>query len=158
MKGYDHMAYNIALCGEARVGKSSLCNALLGLRDFDRVTRDTILEVDAHIIKQAQLAGQRVAIVRTHAEPQIKGLMRSRGLSAEAAAYTLKRSMFDNMVEELRRYGASPDVDIFFVDRWAFCEENFYQESGIRLGSSDGLLDEPKLLMWLAGLERERSK
>lgn len=122
------------------------------------VTRDTILEVDGHIIKQAQLAGQKVAIVRTHAEPQIKGLMRSRGMSAEAAAYTLKRSMFDNMVEELRRYGASADVDIFFVDRWAFCEENFYQENGIRLGSSDGLLDEPKLLMWLAGLERERSK
>lgn len=36
MKGYEHMAYNIALCGEARVGKSSLCNALLGLRDLDR--------------------------------------------------------------------------------------------------------------------------
>jgi ABC-type transport system involved in cytochrome bd biosynthesis fused ATPase/permease subunit len=36
LKGYDHMAYNIALCGETRVGKSSLCNALLGLGDRDR--------------------------------------------------------------------------------------------------------------------------
>jgi hypothetical protein len=36
LKGYNHMAYNIALCGEARVGKSSLCNALLGLTDMDR--------------------------------------------------------------------------------------------------------------------------
>jgi hypothetical protein len=36
MRGYNHKAYNIALCGEARVGKSSLCNALLGVRDCDR--------------------------------------------------------------------------------------------------------------------------
>lgn len=121
------------------------------------VVRDTILDVDAHIILQAQQTGQRVAIVRTHAEPQIKSLMRSRGLSAEAAAFALKRAMFDNMVGELNKCGASPNVDIYFVDRWAFAQENFYADNGIKLGSTDGLLDEPKLLKWMMELERDRS-
>jgi hypothetical protein len=120
------------------------------------VVRDTILDVDAHIIKHAQLTGQRVAIVRTHAEPQIKSLMRSRKLTAEAAAYALKRAMFDNMVGELNKCGAKPNVEIFFVDRWAFAEENFYANNGIQLGSADGLLDEPQLLEWMKDLERDR--
>jgi hypothetical protein len=121
------------------------------------VTKDTILEVDVHIIKQAQIAGQRVAIVRTHAEPQIRSLMRSQRMSAEKAAWTLKFSIFQNMVKELGRYGATQDVSMYFVDRWAFCEEDFYRNNGLHLGSLDGLLDEPELLKWLAGLERERT-
>jgi hypothetical protein len=121
------------------------------------VTRDTILEVDAHIIKQAQLAGQRVAIVRTHAEPQIRNLMRCERVTAETAACKLKLAMFQNMWKELRRYGASTDVDMYYVDRWAYSEEDFYRNNGLHLGSSDGLLDEPLLLKWLVGLERERT-
>jgi hypothetical protein len=84
--------------------------------------------------------------------------MRSRGLSAEAAAFALKRAMFDNMVGELNKCGAKPNVEIFFVDRWAFRgEADFYANNGIKLGSADGLLDEPQLLKWMMELERDRS-
>lgn len=41
MRGFNHKAYNIALCGEARVGKSSLINALLSVEDFEKGERSS---------------------------------------------------------------------------------------------------------------------
>ncbi|KAA6416418.1 MAG: hypothetical protein FRX49_11516 [Trebouxia sp. A1-2] len=140
----DLTKWNWAVIGQTKAGKSSIVNAVQGMKDNDPA--HTFSEPDLMVIKRAREYNIPVALVRTMSDVHIGNLMHSEELSMDEAERKLRREARNNMRINLDRADFNHLYPEFFIvsSRVLYCH---ISGKGVQPGCVE--MDEQSLLQWL---------